>query len=115
MTMKLSTFALSAVAAAAIAVSAIALPTVAAEMAVTVGGAPMYPSKNIIQNAVNSKDHTTLVAAVKAAGRYGRHAAQAGEQESARRCAHLSRGARALYRQGHHGDDQEGRRQDHAQ
>ena len=38
------------------------------EMTVTVGGAPMYPSKNIIQNAVNSKDHTTLVAAVKAAG-----------------------------------------------
>ena len=36
-------------------------------MTVTVGGAPMYPSKNIIQNAVNSKDHTTLVAAVKAA------------------------------------------------
>ena len=33
-----------------------------------VGGAPMYPSKNIIENAVNSKDHTTLVAAVKAAG-----------------------------------------------
>lgn len=35
---------------------------------VTVGGAAMYPSKNIIENAVNSKDHTTLVAAVKAAG-----------------------------------------------
>lgn len=35
---------------------------------VTVGGAPMYASKNIIANAVNSKDHTTLVAAVKAAG-----------------------------------------------
>lgn len=33
-----------------------------------VGGAPMYASKNIIQNAVNSKDHTTLVTAVKAAG-----------------------------------------------
>jgi uncharacterized surface protein with fasciclin (FAS1) repeats len=33
-----------------------------------VGGAAMYPSKNIIQNAVNSKDHTTLVAAVKAGG-----------------------------------------------
>lgn len=33
-----------------------------------VGGAPMYSSKNIIQNAVNSKDHTTLVAAVKAGG-----------------------------------------------
>ncbi len=33
-----------------------------------VGGAAMFPSKNIVQNAVNSKDHTTLVAAVKAAG-----------------------------------------------
>jgi uncharacterized surface protein with fasciclin (FAS1) repeats len=36
--------------------------------AVTVGGAPMFPSKDIVDNAVNSKDHTTLVAAVKAAG-----------------------------------------------
>ena len=35
---------------------------------VKVGGAAMYPNKNIIENAVNSKDHTTLVAAVKAAG-----------------------------------------------
>jgi uncharacterized surface protein with fasciclin (FAS1) repeats len=35
---------------------------------VMVGGAPMYPTKNIVENAVNSKDHTTLVAAVKAAG-----------------------------------------------
>jgi uncharacterized surface protein with fasciclin (FAS1) repeats len=33
-----------------------------------VGGAAMYPTKNIVQNALNSKDHTTLVAAVKAAG-----------------------------------------------
>ena len=33
-----------------------------------VGGAPMYATKNIVENAVNSKDHTTLVAAVKAAG-----------------------------------------------
>ncbi|GHD14825.1 fasciclin domain-containing protein [Tianweitania populi] len=33
-----------------------------------VGGAPMYAEKNIVENAVNSKDHTTLVAAVKAAG-----------------------------------------------
>lgn len=33
-----------------------------------VGGAMMYPTKNIVENAVNSKDHTTLVAAVKAAG-----------------------------------------------
>ena len=38
------------------------------EKTVMVGGAPMYPSKNIIENAVNSKDHTTLVTAVKAAG-----------------------------------------------
>jgi len=33
-----------------------------------VGGAAMFENKNIIENAVNSKDHTTLVAAVKAAG-----------------------------------------------
>jgi uncharacterized surface protein with fasciclin (FAS1) repeats len=33
-----------------------------------VGGAPMYKTKNIVENAINSKDHTTLVAAVKAAG-----------------------------------------------
>ena len=39
-----------------------------ADMTVMVGGAAMYPSKNIIDNAMNSKDHTTLVAAVKAAG-----------------------------------------------
>jgi uncharacterized surface protein with fasciclin (FAS1) repeats len=39
-----------------------------AEKTVMVGGAEMFPSKNIIQNAANSKDHTTLVAAVKAAG-----------------------------------------------
>ena len=60
----------TAVAAAALAFAAVAAtPTLAQmkEQTVTVGGAPMYPSKNIIQNAVNSKDHTTLVAAVKAA------------------------------------------------
>lgn len=38
-----------------------------AQKTVMVGGAAMYPNKNIIENAVNSKDHTTLVAAVKAA------------------------------------------------
>ena len=38
------------------------------EKTVEVGGAPMYPSKNIVENAVNSKEHTTLVAAVQAAG-----------------------------------------------
>ncbi len=49
--------------------AAVALPaTVQAEATKTVGGAAMSPSKNIIENAVNSKDHTTLVAAVKAAG-----------------------------------------------
>ena len=59
-------------AAAAIALAAGTAASVSAatmsEKTVNVGGAPMYPSKNIIQNAVNSKDHTTLVAAVKAAG-----------------------------------------------
>lgn len=52
---------------------AIALSTVVAGSAALagnpmVGGAAMYPTKNIVENAVNSKDHTTLVAAVKAAG-----------------------------------------------
>ena len=42
--------------------------TAFAQKTVMVGGAAMYPNKNIIENAVNSKDHTTLVAAVKAAG-----------------------------------------------
>lgn len=46
----------------------ISLSTFAQEKTVMVGGAAMYPSKNIVENAVNSKDHTTLVAAVKAAG-----------------------------------------------
>ncbi len=46
----------------------VAAAPVLAAMTVMVGGAPMYPTKNIIENAVNSKDHTTLVAAVKAAG-----------------------------------------------
>jgi uncharacterized surface protein with fasciclin (FAS1) repeats len=58
-------------AAAALALAAGTVPLAAetmSEKTVNVGGAPMYPSKNIIQNAVNSKDHTTLVAAVKAAG-----------------------------------------------
>lgn len=39
-----------------------------AQGTVTVGGAPMYANRNIIENAVNSRDHTTLVAAVRAAG-----------------------------------------------
>jgi uncharacterized surface protein with fasciclin (FAS1) repeats len=61
----------AATAAVALALSGTAITPLSAqtkERTVQVGGAPMYPSKNIIQNAVNSKDHTTLVAAVKAAG-----------------------------------------------
>ena len=45
-----------------------ALPAAALAKNPMVGGAPMYASKTIVENAVNSKDHTTLVAAVKAAG-----------------------------------------------
>jgi uncharacterized surface protein with fasciclin (FAS1) repeats len=53
----------------AIVVVAMALTTqVYAQKNPMVGGAAMYPTKNIVENAVNSKDHTTLVAAVKAAG-----------------------------------------------
>ena len=54
----------TAIALAAI-LSAVAIPALAQVM---VGGAPMYSNKDIVDNAVNSKDHTTLVAAVKAAG-----------------------------------------------
>ena len=56
---KLSTIALALV---------MSVSTLSAIAQVTVGGAPMYATKDIIDNAVNSKDHTTLVAAVKAAG-----------------------------------------------
>ena len=48
--------------------AALSVGAVSAIAQVTVGGAPMYATKDIIDNAVNSKDHTTLVAAVKAAG-----------------------------------------------
>ena len=57
--LKLSTLALALV---------MSVSTITAIAQVTVGGAPMYANKDIIDNAVNSKDHTTLVAAVKAAG-----------------------------------------------
>lgn len=52
----------------ALAASAISFTGFAQEKTVMVGGAAMYPSKNIVENAINSKDHTTLVAAVQAAG-----------------------------------------------
>jgi len=58
-TVKFTAIALAAI------LSAVAIPALAQVM---VGGAPMYSSKDIVDNAVNSKDHTTLVAAVKAAG-----------------------------------------------
>lgn len=48
--------------------SAFVLNAAIAQKTVIVGGAEMYPTKNIVQNAIESKDHTTLVAAVKAAG-----------------------------------------------
>jgi uncharacterized surface protein with fasciclin (FAS1) repeats len=58
----------SAIALAGAALLAIAPHPSFGQDSVIVGGAPMLPTKNIIENAVNSKDHTTLVAAVKAAG-----------------------------------------------
>jgi uncharacterized surface protein with fasciclin (FAS1) repeats len=68
MSTRIVTFLLTGLAVSGLAaVPAMAQGTMATDT-VTVGGAPMYPSKNIIENAVNSKDHTTLVAAVKAAG-----------------------------------------------
>jgi uncharacterized surface protein with fasciclin (FAS1) repeats len=66
---RITNVALAGLAAAALAIGMVATGAAfAAEMTKMVGGAAMYPSKNIVQNAVNSKDHTTLVAAVKAAG-----------------------------------------------
>jgi len=68
MSKRVVTLLLAGLAVSGVAVApALAQGTMAADT-VMVGGAPMYPSKNIIENAVNSKDHTTLVAAVKAAG-----------------------------------------------
>jgi uncharacterized surface protein with fasciclin (FAS1) repeats len=66
---RISAFLLAGVTAFAIGATVAGLvPVSASETTTMVGGAPMYPSRNIVQNAVNSKDHTTLVAAVKAAG-----------------------------------------------
>jgi uncharacterized surface protein with fasciclin (FAS1) repeats len=67
MSKRIATLAAAAFSALALS-STIVASAHAEERTVMVGGAAMYPSKNIIQNAVNSKDHTTLVAAVKAAG-----------------------------------------------
>ena len=62
--MKFAKYALASAATAGLAFAALTALSTFAKM---VGGAPMFPSKNIIQNSVNSMDHTTLVAAVKAA------------------------------------------------
>ena len=62
-----TTIAKAAVIAAGLAFSTSIVPAFAAGEPM-VGGAPMFATKNIVENAVNSKDHTTLVAAVKAAG-----------------------------------------------
>jgi uncharacterized surface protein with fasciclin (FAS1) repeats len=59
---------LAAVAAVAMGVAGMASAQMGAASDPMVGGAAMYPTKNIVQNAMKSKDHTTLVAAVKAAG-----------------------------------------------
>jgi len=69
MSRKTNALSLAAIAlCGAAAIAMVELQPAMAEKTVTVGGAPMYASKNIIENAMNSKDHTTLVAAVKAAG-----------------------------------------------
>jgi len=65
---KITTAALALAMTLAIGSNATAQKMAKKEKTVMVGGAQMYPSKNIVENAVNSKDHTTLVAAVKAAG-----------------------------------------------
>lgn len=65
--LKITTAALALTMTLAIGNTANAQKMAKKEKTVMVGGAPMYPSKNIVENAVNSKDHTTLVAAVKAA------------------------------------------------
>src|SRR6185312_378296 len=65
---KIRTFLAIASTAAGLGFAVASWPAYTAEHTMMVGGAAMYPTKNIVQNAMNSKDHTTLVAAVKAAG-----------------------------------------------
>jgi uncharacterized surface protein with fasciclin (FAS1) repeats len=66
--MKKFTLAILLLAGICLSKTSIAQGSMKDEKTVEVGGAPMYPSKDIVDNAINSKDHTTLVAAVKAAG-----------------------------------------------
>jgi uncharacterized surface protein with fasciclin (FAS1) repeats len=67
-TLLLTVIALPLALATVTSIAPLSAATMDSEKTVMVGGAAMYPSRDIIQNAVNSKDHTTLVAAVKAAG-----------------------------------------------
>lgn len=69
--MKKLPFVLLAVTAVLVSKPSFAQDNMQKEKTVQVGGAPMYPSKDIVSNTVNSKDHTTLVTAVKAAGLVG--------------------------------------------
>jgi uncharacterized surface protein with fasciclin (FAS1) repeats len=66
--MRLKMFVTMSVVAAAVGMAGAQSMSSMNEKTVMVGGAAMFPSKTIVENAVNSKDHTTLVAAVKAAG-----------------------------------------------
>ncbi len=66
--MKFSKFFLTAATLVAFAIPTVSNAQMSDDATVTVGGEAMFPKKDIISNAVNSKDHTTLVAAVKAAG-----------------------------------------------
>jgi uncharacterized surface protein with fasciclin (FAS1) repeats len=68
MKMKRALFAIALVAAVSMPLAAQMMGGGTANNNPMVGGAPMYKTKNIVENAVNSADHTTLVAAVKAAG-----------------------------------------------
>jgi uncharacterized surface protein with fasciclin (FAS1) repeats len=69
MTQKVSSLMCAVAAAGLLGIGALGMAVPASAQApVMVGGAPMYSDKTIVENAVNSKDHTTLVAAVKAAG-----------------------------------------------
>jgi uncharacterized surface protein with fasciclin (FAS1) repeats len=61
-------YSITLTAAAAAAIALVSAFTVLAQENPRVGGAAMFAEKNIVENAVNSKDHTTLVAAVQAAG-----------------------------------------------
>jgi uncharacterized surface protein with fasciclin (FAS1) repeats len=68
MSTRVVTFLLAGLAVSGLATAPVFAQGKMASDTVMVGGAPMYPTKNIVENAVNSKDHTTLVAAVKAGG-----------------------------------------------